>query len=218
MKEYAVLLVAVCGISGAFATDYNLAGDWTIATNPNGAWSYGTKVETSPGVFNPFEVATIYNTSGAPWDRWIVANTFETCTVFLAPGGLWSFPANSVVGNAWTSYSGVAHWAGNAGTYDLSATFTGGGYATPSSTYPDSVVYVIKNNSAILFQQEILGFTSASTAQQVTLASGDYLDFIVAGRGSESRASIAATLTAVPEPSITALLGLAGLLFLRRNR
>ena len=53
MKKYLVLLTAICGASGAFATNYNPVNDWVFdgPNNPNGPWGYGMMVETAPGVF-----------------------------------------------------------------------------------------------------------------------------------------------------------------------
>lgn len=220
-----IILAVVCCTSSVFATDYNLINDWTLdGTNPDGAWSYGSKYEatTGSGNFDPFVSATIHSyDAGNGYDQWIVTNTYNTCNVWYANGGLWTFPAHSVIANAWDNYSSVVHWAGDAGTYNLSTVFQGGGYTTPTPTYPDSIVYVIKNDSTVLFSQEVLGFNSANFAQQITMGTGDYLDFVVeektAGAG-ESRASIDASLVAVPEPTTVALLGLGGLLLWRKRR
>ena len=220
MKKYLVLLTVICGASAAFAADYNLVNDWVFdgPNNPNGAWGYGSMIQNTNGVFSPFAAATIHDTtSSSAWDRWVVANTSDTCVVWDMPGGLWTFPANSVVLNAWNNYASVVHWAGDAGTYNLSAAFQTGGYATPTPTYPDTTVYVIKNDTTVLFQQEIFGFAGANMAQQITMAPGDWLDFVVAGN-PEARASLDANLAAVPEPASLGLLALGGLLFLFRRR
>ena len=52
---------------------------------------------------------------------------------------------------------------------------------------------------------------------EVTLGPNDFLDFVEAGN-PEARASLDAKLTMVPEPGTLALLGLGGLLLLRKNR
>lgn len=222
MKKNLILLAVIysCGVSGALATDYSLVTDWVFdgSNNPNGAWSYGSMIETSPGVFDPFVLATVHDTTSYPdWDRWVVPGTSDTCVVWNIASGLWSFPANSVLLNAWGNYSSVVHWEGNAGTYSLSANFQTGGYVTPTSTYPDTTVYVIKNGTTVLFEQEIFGFSSANIAQQVSIASGDYLDFVVAG-SQEARAALDANLIAVPEPTVLSLLGLGGLALTLRRR
>jgi hypothetical protein len=137
--------------------------------------------------------------------------------VWFVPGGLWTFPANSVILNAWDNHASAVHFSNAPGTYNLSAAFQVGGYTTPTPTFPDTRVYVLLDNTSVLFSQDLKGFTGANTAMEVTLGPNDFLDFVVAGN-PEARASLDAKLTMVPEPGTLAPLGLGGLLLLRKNR
>jgi hypothetical protein len=69
------------------------------------------------------------------------------------------------------------------------------------------MVYVIKNGATLLFSGPILGYGATNTTQQVSIASGDYLDFVVGqqilGYG-ETRVSLDATLVKVPTPVVMA--------------
>jgi hypothetical protein len=214
MKRYLVLTAIVCLASSALGANYDLRNDWVWGgtNNPNGAWSYGTKAETTlgSGEFGPFVVNTTENLDGIVpgWDFWSGGAPNNTCNVFAtATWDGWSFPAPNVILDAWVNYAGAVHWAGKPDLYDLSATFLTGGYVTPTADSPDVRVYVTKNGSQVLLADELFGFSpgkpgapvtpgnngSGLTNYTISITPGDYLDFFVAGN-PEARASLAASL------------------------
>ncbi len=221
MKKYFILLATICSTSAALAANYNLVNDWVFdgPNNPNGPWGYGMMLENAPGVFQPFVTNTKHDTTSSPgWDRWVdPTSASDTCVVWFVPGGLWTFGPNTVILNAWDTHASAVHFGNAPGTYNLNVGFQVGGYVTPTATYPDSRVYVLLNDTTVLFSQELLGFNGTGTSLQVTLGPNDFLDFVAAGN-PEVRVGLGVDLQMVPEPSCLALLGLGGLLFLRRNR
>jgi hypothetical protein len=224
MKRYLLLIAVVCSVSSALATDYNLINDWVFhgPNNPNGAWGYGYKLETDlgSGTFGAFAYDTVQDTTAiaGPTDRWLDDTSGgQTCGIWNVPGGVWTFPGPAVILNSWVNHAAAIHWAGNPGTYDLTAVFQTGGYAAPTATFPDVRIYVTLNDSTVLFSDHLLGFASTFTQLTVDIAAGDFLDFYIAGN-PEARSTLDANLALVPEPGTLALLGLGALLLFRRIR
>jgi hypothetical protein len=220
MKKYAkyVLLVLVCSASGAFATTYNMINDWTPYPNPHPAnWNFGSKVETdySSGVFGDFVAAPREN---AIWwlDRYLTPDTYESTWVGMSAIDIW-IPIGKITAEPWVVTAAVAHFSGaDAGTYNLTAVFKGVG---PSATPVGQRIVYVQKNGGTIWSSALNGYDTVSAAQQVTLASGDYLDFIVtdAHNYSNGAATMDATLTLIPEPATMILLGLGGLLLRKRK-
>ncbi|MDO8301752.1 MAG: PEP-CTERM sorting domain-containing protein [Sedimentisphaerales bacterium] len=220
MKKLVVLLAVVCFASGAFATTYNMTSGWESSN-----WSYGCKVETgySTGAFGAFIPGVQADLDpGNLWlERWGDAFGFQETGAYQTWVGkslvdIW-IPLNKVTAQPWVVWAAAARFSGaEAGTYDLSSAFKGiGAGATPVG---NRIVYVQKNGGTI-WSSALVGYDTVSNAQQVTLASGDYLDFIVtdAQNYSNGAATMDATLTLVPEPATMILLGLGGLLLRKRK-
>jgi hypothetical protein len=229
MKENLIILSAVCMATAASANSYNLLNDWTWGqpNNPNAAWSVGSRNESTPGNFDPFVLSTSHavDTIVPGWDFWSNPAINNTMNVFFTTTWSgWSFPAPNVILNAWTSYCPDVELKPAAGTYSLSALFKTGGYATPTSDFPDTRIYVTLNGNNFLLTDELFGFSGvtpgnngSSLNQQITIAAGDYLDFFIAGN-PEARSSLAVSLTPIPEPATLGFLGLAGLFVILRRR
>jgi alpha-galactosidase len=179
MKKLVVLLTVACCASGAFATDYSLVDDWVLQPGSPANWSFGSKVETgySTGVFGAFAATTDHYWSN-PFDMWMVPNTQSSTFVAKASTDVWPYNsgANSVILNPWVVTAAVARLTPAAGTYNLSAIFKGAGWLDPP--IGNRIVYVQKTDTTI-WSSALVGYATASTAQQITLALGDYLDFIV---------------------------------------
>ena len=70
MKKLMILLiVSLCWTGVASAWDYN--AEWSVASNPNGVWSYGN-VELATGDFFPFQVG-----GGAPYGESWLDSTYD---------------------------------------------------------------------------------------------------------------------------------------------
>lgn len=216
------ILSTLCGISllsgMAFAAD--AAADFSLASNPNGVWSYGWS-STLGGSFNLDTVTAIVfsdvhqwrgnlsgdgnpsvfkNTSGLA----IVSGTvrLEAFQLAMHPG-----PAGE--------YSVLRYTATSSGLFNVGAAFIG-----QDATTTD--VHVLKNGATI-YSGGITGFgLTASHLSSQTLTSGDTLDVAVgtAGNGfNRDTTGVNFSVQAVPEPmTMTVLaLGLAGVLRRRKN-
>lgn len=203
---------------------HNAANDFSISSNPNGVWQYGS----TSTLYSSFNLS---NTSGtaAGVDYWI--NNWTQAHPFiiynptnsdvnygpatLKPGQLAVHPGPN------NEYPVLRFVASTSGIYDLSAEFEGidrDGVTTD--------VHVLHNGNSI-FSGSVNGFGSASRqsfSSAFTLNAGDSVDFKV-GYGangnyfSDSTAvSVIFTTSTVPEPSSAIIVGLPALfLFVRRN-
>jgi hypothetical protein len=198
--------VAWAGALAVSAATYNAVDDFSLIGNPNGAWSYGTLSSFTGGTF------TLYNVGQAFSDYSVWGN-----------GG--TYPNSAGVYNS-TPPSGMLHLDGenfisdvrwvapSAGTYDVAGYFQ----RVDPAGVPVSV-RIIENGTTTLFALD--GFTTYNVPQEfnlsnLTLSAGATLDFAEgAPQPWNDSTGLAATITAVPEPSVFVLLGVGviGLLF-----
>jgi PEP-CTERM motif len=215
---------------------YSAAGDFSITSNPNGVWSYGTTGTTLTGPLTLY-TNTKSGIGGIPtWIGWegiqqqygdgfpLVGKNTGTTTVgsaalTLLPGELAVHPAPD------GAYAVVRFAAPTSDVFLLNAVFEGRETAGASGTNTD--VHVLLNGVA-LFNGAVIGFgplSDQSFATTLNLSAGDRVDFSV-GFGSDrsflgDTTGLDATLTAVPEPSSLVLfsgLGLMGLVMGWRRR
>lgn len=183
----------------AHAVVYDVATDFSLASNPNGVWTYGYS-GTLGGTLNLYDQAAIDGVGNNTWRSTVVQSlgapvdwkrTDGTTAFHPGPNG---------------EYSIYRFTAPSLGTYNLSVIFSG-----IDSTTTD--VHVLQGSNS-LFSGNINGFGSTSSyATSLSLAANDIVDFAVGfGNGSfyYDSTGIAATLTPVPEPETYALL-LSGL-------
>ncbi len=215
----ALLLLAAPAVQAA---TYDLAADFSIASNPNGVWSYGYEPDGG-GTFTPFLLTDTFSSSDA-YGWHILANGYGGIpAVWKNTDASWNFPAGSVMlhpyqySQAWS----VARWtAPTAGTISISGMF-GAGDTSGSMSY-----YIILNNN---FITPLLSDWSDSSDKSfsftnVSVSLGETLDFIVgpgAGGFLYGTTPLQATIESnpVPLPGAVWLLG-SGLGFLawRRRR
>lgn len=237
LKKTKIMLMAafILGIAAkpSLSAIFNVASDFSLTNNPNGAWRYGWSSSLGSN-FN------LYSNVGKPTptiDLWydptknlrspsVSHNSTATednshRTITFQPNQLGFHPGY------YGEYSIVRWIAPEAATYSLATMFTGIDYVGPTTTD----VRVLHNN-IVLFSSLINGFGASSTksfATTGTVQPGDTIDFAV-GYGSNQTywydttgldATISTTPAAVsesvPEPS-TVLGGLAFSAFIAKIR
>ena len=236
LKKTKIMLMAafILGIAAkpSFSAIFNVASDFSLTNNPNGAWRYGWSsslesnfnLYSNSGKFTPTIDSWYYSTKA--WPPSVLHNSTATednshPTITYQPNQLGFHPGY------YGEYSIVRWIAPEAATYSLATMFTGLDYIGPTTTD----VHVLHNN-IVLFSNLINGFGASSTksfATAGTVQAGDTIDFAV-GYGSNQTywydstgldATISTTPAAVsesvPEPS-TVLGGLAFSAFIAKMR
>lgn len=204
-------------------TDLQTSGS-IVATNSVGCWMLGEATSTTGSDFQqlPYYTTSFGQETGGPaaWygsvDYGAVTN-YGQPSMYISSGHLNVHPGYP---NATNPYHADLRWtAPSAGTYTVSATWTDLANGPTNGTATEGVEVYLAKSGVGMFE----GFTSledsvlsASTTQQLTLAKGDTLDFIVDSRGSHwsDLTQLDATISAVPEPATSFVLttGLVGLL------
>lgn len=165
-----------------FGNVYDLAGDFSFAANPQGAWSYG--YAGAPGAeFHPYASKRISdegfslwygttdnytpgllkNETGAPYTNTTHSITWAAGDITLHPGR--------------NGACSVARWTAPAGgAVTFSATFT-----LIDAQAEDVDIHVLQNNES-LYAGTLAGYMGTQTFDQtgpLTVASGDTIDFVV---------------------------------------
>jgi len=236
MKKMLVLaaMLALPCVAGAW--DYN--ADFSLASNPNGVWTYGT-ITRDTGAFQPY----LNPVSSYPNDRWE-----STGDAFGGPDrdgcvtkdmGDGSYHDDWRPGQAWDPFdtgfmtpiqdrtrgTGARFTAPVAGDYYGVVTFEN----RVIELY-DTYVYVNLNGVEV-WGDMVTGFRSgpenfATFASPVTLAKGDTIDMyafsiynqVEPWQGGDHLVVVDAVISVVPEPFTMALLGLGGMALVRRRR
>jgi len=233
MKKMLVLVTVMALSLVSMAQAADLAGDFALAANPNGEWSYGW---FNAGVF------TLYNGvnsggdgAGNTFSAWVKDSDWDTWGNVgknLGPNPIDAWASYREVGQiiygpSVTGLMNTSRWtAPAAGDYQITAVFTG------QSTMPTvATVSVLKNQVeewsagldgfiGTLANNFADGFGNAPSQTYngtLTLAQGDTLDFTMVTATGNNRA-MALDVQIVPEPFTMALLGLGGMSLLRRRR
>lgn len=215
------ILSTLCGISllsgMAFAAD--AAADFSLASNPNGVWSYGWSTLLGGGLV----LDTVTLSSGGV-DQWrgnlasdgnpsVFKNTTLATvtggTVTLAPLQLAMHPGPS------GEYAKIRYTATSTGSYNVYGDFIG-----QDATTTD--VHILLNGLSF-YSGSITGFLNTASHSSVQfLNSGDTLEMAVGDSGNgfnRDTTGVNFRVQAVPEPmTMTVLaLGLAGVLRRRKN-
>jgi hypothetical protein len=183
-----LVLLFLAGQPAESQTTWSAVPNFTITTNPNGAWSYGW--EGSLGA--PFSIYPLTDTTSVPgMNAWLedgtypfnppyVARNVTTKTIcyetYCVPVTYLQFHPSSD-----DQYSVVRWTAPAQGVYTLEGAFVGLDSGGPTTTD----VHVLVNSTVSLFQGEISSFDQPLPFQEtVALRAGDTVDFAV-GFGSD---------------------------------
>jgi hypothetical protein len=228
----AVTMMGMCLVMSARADD--IAASFSAASNPNGAWSYGSLLESGPtftlfqfnnnGVFTGAGCPVLPNWSGATNGYpVVVANNTgspESCISWTLPTDTLNMHPTNTPGLD----SDVRWTAPASGTYLISGSYS----ALDFTTTHDSILV----NGISAFSTDINFLLNKSTTFSLTetLTAGDTIDFAVNccsgvdqnfnNDSTGLQGTITASAVATPEPATLALLGtgLAAISFLRRKR
>jgi PEP-CTERM motif-containing protein len=214
------LAIAFTAGTAASASTYNNSADFSLASNPNGVWSYG--YETTLG-----GSLTLYNVTSTP-DGQQVWNS-SGLNVDGTPGDL-NNPTNAVFAGIVPAHTAIFSPgpADQLSVYRFTSPSTGVFNLSASFKLLDSGatdVYILENGTELFSAALDQASLSASFSKSLVLAKGDLVDFEVGfpsnGSFYSDTTAVNATLTAaVPEPCTWAmmLLGFAGLGFMAHRR
>jgi hypothetical protein len=213
----ATLIVVLGGSQSAPAgTIYDAVKDFSISSNPNGAWSYLYDPGTGPQLLT--QTAVNYGATGV--DAWLnglsgaqAAGTMKNTTASTVTiSGTVVLPPDLLNMDPVGNKSDITRWtAPSAGTWSISGLFQGVDTSQHSHT-----VEVLENSTTILLTPTTISTYGqiVNISANVSLAKGDTIDFIVNGATvfTDLGTGLSATiqLASVPEPSTIALAVLGG--------
>ena len=180
--------------SGPVPGHFDAASDFSLASNPNGPWSYGAMASVG-GMFHPFSIKGLTpDDHGLPIEYWQLVPQVDP-TVFhnsnevaaIAGGGQGVFPPGSIWVNSGTDGAsngfGVIRFtvpADKAGIYRLETVV---GSVWDGSLSGDNEYRVTRNGQEV-FGEFLAPRTGTNYSNVLSLAAGDTLDFMV-GRGQD---------------------------------
>jgi hypothetical protein len=208
--SWIAIVVLSLAAGRANAQAYSAVSDFSLAGNPNGAWSYGTLSSFTGGTFSLLTVpsssggfATWGNGGSVPNAAGVTKNTtsgtLTSGTVVLPPDLLNLDGENFIADVRWAAPS--------AGAYNVSGRFQ----RTDNGGFPVSV-RIVQDGLTTLFSAD--NFSTFNDQRpfnlNVVLSAGSVLDFAEgAPQFNNDGTGLALTITPVPEPGSLALCGLA---------
>lgn len=208
---------------------YNAAADFSLASNPNGAWNYGYST-TLGGTFILYTHSTTTTFGNPNFSSWqgdlagdgtplvvknLAATTQQGGGANLLPGELALHPG---IGRQ----DSIVRWtAPDTGTLFLTTTFEGRDNGAGTTTD----VHVLDNNRS-LFSANVNGFgpsSDQSFSTSLSVTKGDVIDFAVGvgpdgnfvsdTTGLSASINFSPAAAGVPEPSSILLFGMGGASF-----
>lgn len=238
MKKMLVLVTVMALSLVGMAQAADLAGDFSLAANPNGDWSYGW---FNAGVFTAYGTVNSAGSGGSTFSAWSYAagdwDSKGNVGINLGPNPINDWASYREVGqiiygpstadNLGNIYVNTSRWtAPAAGDYQITAVFTG------QSTMPTVATVSVLKNEVEEWSGGLNGFIgtlasnftdgfgdapSQTYNDTLTLAKGDTLDFTMLTVNGNNRA-MALDVQIVPEPITITLMGLGSLALIRRRR
>ena len=212
ISTFATLLSLVVLARPTAAQSYNAAGDFSTASNPNGAWSYGSSTGLA-SAFIPSSIPT--NGYGAPGvNGWLgtatgsgnpyvlhngTAHNVTNANSVYQPGQLVQQPGQQ------GQYSIVRWTAPFSAIFSINATFAG------LSSLGDSADVHILLDGTPIFNSTVFGSPSpTSFSASRSIIAGDRIDFAVGfGNGDPNEDNTSLSATIVPEPGTLGLVGMS---------
>lgn len=207
-------IAALLGAASAQAvvdpqSHYDNANDFSIASNPNGAWSYGYAL-TLGGALNYFTTSGTVNGLEAWYTPELYSLgtpvVYRNATDTAVTGGsatIYGYEAGFHPGP--TSLAVYRFTAPNAGSFLVEATFF-----LQDTNATGVNVHVMKNGGTNLYSSPMtLAQSYRSWSGTVTLGAGGTIDFAVDNGGSffYDSTGLGVQISAVPEPQSYALIG-----------
>jgi hypothetical protein len=213
-----------CGLIAAATASasvvYDAVNDFSLASNPNGAWAYGTLSNVGPGAtFStlPIPLANVNfvgsrvwtNGLGIPNGAAVEANasgvTQSYATIVLQPNQLRLDGENFIDDVRWTAPS--------AGTVNINGLFQG------IDTRQSTVSVVVEQNGVSIYGAGISAFgdTRPFGLTNVSVSAGNVIDFVEAPQvffDDSTGLKATLTFTPVPEPATLVLAALGVVFFL----
>jgi hypothetical protein len=216
------LLLTMGSSIGLHALTFSLAGNWNSSADvATDEWSYGTF--TTAGNPSTFVVPADKTNSGSTENFWTfppaggepadpnVEKNLTGSAIFTAGA---EFLPGTVSFGPFQGPAVAQFIAPTAGVYDITATFTTDQIRSGTSDGTTGYVYV---GGALKYSHALSdpGHAQFGTAETLaptdfTLTAGEKVDFVLGGGAFTSE--VDATLTELPEPSVYAMMSVAGLL------
>ena len=208
------LCVSMIGMTGiatsAKAMTFDLADDFSLASNPNGVWTYGAYTGgLDPTTFAPFtgvgpplpaSLTGLLVWRDSTDDPNVIKNPLGSD---LSDFGI-TFRAGKITFGP-TGGPAVARFtAPSAGPFQVDASF-----ATVQTINAVPNAFVFGGTTLLANLGPVPAFsTTVGYSQLLSLAFGDTIDFVVSPNGSTKTTEVSATIEPIPEPTTMALFGI----------